>query len=201
MPFYLFVWDDDNEEHLAEHGVTPEEFAEVVCNPDRTEKSQSSGRPMAFGPTSTGKYWRASTSSSTRPLFMPSPRLSPRRSSMTRREARHVRRELSPAERIRVAEGRRLVAAETDEIRRKAREYKVAYDAGQAALEQALQLLKAERQQQGLSLADIEDRAGISRPNLSRLENEAEANPTVATLTRYANALGKKLMIVLTDQK
>jgi uncharacterized DUF497 family protein len=41
---------------LAEHGVTPEEFAEVVCNPDRVETSQSSGRPIAFGPTSTGKY-------------------------------------------------------------------------------------------------------------------------------------------------
>jgi len=120
---------------------------------------------------------------------------------MERREARHVRRELTPAERARVAEGRRLVAAEEGEIRRKAREYKRDYDAGQAALEQALQLLKAERQQQGLSLADIEDRTGISRPNLSRLENEAEANPTVATLTRYANALGKKLLIVLADQQ
>jgi hypothetical protein len=41
---------------LAEHGVTPEEFAEVVCNPDRVEVSGSSGRPIAFGPTSTGKY-------------------------------------------------------------------------------------------------------------------------------------------------
>lgn len=56
MPFYVFVWDDENEEHLAEHGVTPEEFAEVVCNPDRTETSNTSGRPIAFGPTSTGKY-------------------------------------------------------------------------------------------------------------------------------------------------
>ena len=56
MPFYLFVWDDESERHLAEHGVTPEEFSEVVCNPDREEISRSSGRPIAFGPTSTGKY-------------------------------------------------------------------------------------------------------------------------------------------------
>jgi uncharacterized DUF497 family protein len=56
MPWYVFVWDGENEEHLAEHGVTPEEFAEVVCNPDHVETSQSSGRPIAFGPTSTGKY-------------------------------------------------------------------------------------------------------------------------------------------------
>jgi uncharacterized DUF497 family protein len=56
VPFYLFVWDGENEEHLAEHGVTPEEFAEVVCNPERVETSESSGRPVAFGATSTGKY-------------------------------------------------------------------------------------------------------------------------------------------------
>lgn len=122
------------------------------------------------------------------------------RTAMTR-QAQHVRRELTPAERARVAEGRKLVAAEEGEIRRKAREHKRAYDAGPAALEQALQLLKAERRQQGLSLADIEDRTGISRPNLSRLENEAQANPTVSTLSRYASALGKKLLIVLADQK
>lgn len=56
MPWYEFVWDGDNEEHLRQHGVTPDEFVEVVCNPDNTEVSRSSGRPIAFGPTSTGKY-------------------------------------------------------------------------------------------------------------------------------------------------
>jgi uncharacterized DUF497 family protein len=56
VPWYEFVWDGENDQHLAEHAVTPEEFAEVVCNPDRVETSRSSGRPIAFGPTSTGKY-------------------------------------------------------------------------------------------------------------------------------------------------
>jgi hypothetical protein len=37
-------------------------------------------------------------------------------------------------------------------------------------------------------------------PNLSRPENDAGANPTVTTLTRYAAALGKKFLIVLADQ-
>jgi hypothetical protein len=119
---------------------------------------------------------------------------------MTRREARHVHRKLTAEESTRVAEARRLIAGEKDDIRRKAREYKQAYDAGQTALEEALQLLKAERQRQGLSLSDMEERTGIGRPNLSRLENEAQANPTVTTLTRYAEALGKKLLIVLADQ-
>ena len=56
MPFYLFLWSPEIEAHLEEHGVTPDEFEEVVCNPDRTETSRQSGRPIAFGETSTGKY-------------------------------------------------------------------------------------------------------------------------------------------------
>ena len=56
MPYYFFVWDDENEAHLEEHGVSIEEFAEVVCDPDRVDGSRSSGHPIAFGYTSTGKY-------------------------------------------------------------------------------------------------------------------------------------------------
>jgi hypothetical protein len=44
------------EEHLAAHEVTPGEFEEVVCDPDELGQSRSSGRPIAFGETSTGKY-------------------------------------------------------------------------------------------------------------------------------------------------
>ena len=56
MPFYLFIWNEMIEEHLATHGVTPDEFEAVVCDPDEVELSRSSGRPIAFGGTSTGKY-------------------------------------------------------------------------------------------------------------------------------------------------
>ncbi len=56
MPFYLFIWSDQVEEHLAAHGVTPDEFEEVVCDPEEVAHSRSSGRPIAFGETSTGKY-------------------------------------------------------------------------------------------------------------------------------------------------
>ena len=41
----------------------------------------------------------------------------------------------------------------------------------------------------------MEDRTGIGRAALSRLENDATCNPTVTTLTRYADALGKKLVV------
>ncbi len=56
MPYYFFVWDEDNERHTAEHGVTMDEFEEVVCGPDSTGESRATGRPIAFGYTSTGKY-------------------------------------------------------------------------------------------------------------------------------------------------
>ncbi|MEX2173961.1 MAG: helix-turn-helix transcriptional regulator [Pirellulaceae bacterium] len=118
---------------------------------------------------------------------------------MSRREARHTYRQLTPEERLRVAEARRLVALDEAEIKQQAREFKQEYESAQAALHDALKLLKAERLKMGLSLADIEQRTGIGRPNLSRLENEAEANPTIGTLTRYAEALGKRLLIVLMD--
>ena len=56
MPFYLFIWNDEIEEHLMTHGVTPDEFEQIVCDPDDVDESRSSGRPVAFGETSSGKY-------------------------------------------------------------------------------------------------------------------------------------------------
>lgn len=56
MPFYFFVWSDEIEAHIAAHGVTPEEFEQVVCDPDRVERSHSSTRPVAFGATTFGSY-------------------------------------------------------------------------------------------------------------------------------------------------
>jgi uncharacterized DUF497 family protein len=52
MPFYLFLWNELNEEHLAEHGVTPDEFEAIVCDPDSVDRSRSSGREIAFGEVS-----------------------------------------------------------------------------------------------------------------------------------------------------
>lgn len=57
-----FLWDfdddpDGNVQHLAQHGITQDEFEEVVMNdwpPSAT--SRSSGEPMSFGWTVTGKY-------------------------------------------------------------------------------------------------------------------------------------------------
>ena len=117
------------------------------------------------------------------------------------RQVKHTHRSLSAEEKLRVAEARRLIAADEPEIRRKAKDYKHAYEAARATLRDAVKVLKAERERMGLSLAEVSERTGIERPNLSRLENEAESNPTVATLVRYADALGKNLFISLVDSR
>ena len=54
------IWDlDDDPEgnvrHIAEHGITKAEVAEVLAQPETCEESRSSGRPVAIGATSTGR--------------------------------------------------------------------------------------------------------------------------------------------------
>ena len=56
MPdFELFLWDEQNEEHVAQHGITKEEFEFVVLNGDRVVIARDSGRPMVFGLTEAGR--------------------------------------------------------------------------------------------------------------------------------------------------
>ena len=43
------------------------------------------------------------------------------------------------------------------------------------------------------------DLTGMDRSALSKLETGQRANPTVDTLVRYAEAVGKRLVVSLTD--
>lgn len=61
--------------------------------------------------------------------------------------------------------------------------------------------LKAERERLGLTLEEVGRRSGIGKANLSRLENAKDPNPTIATLMRYAKALGKDILITLSDRR
>jgi len=56
---------------------------------------------------------------------------------------------------------------------------------------------KAVRERQGLTLADVAQRMGIDSPALSRLETGKMLNPTLATLHKWAEALGQKLDVDL----
>ena len=59
--------------------------------------------------------------------------------------------------------------------------------------------LKAAREAKGLSLADMTEITGMDRSALSKLETGQRPNPTVDTLMRYAEAVGKRLTVSLTD--
>lgn len=61
-------------------------------------------------------------------------------------------------------------------------------------IEHALQALKREREECGLTIAEVADRSGLDRAVISRLENGKQDNPTVATLMRYAASLGKRFL-------
>jgi hypothetical protein len=120
--------------------------------------------------------------------------------SLTAREIERVHRTLSAAERDRLRKVRAEVEQEKDEILALGRRLKREHDAALAELRDALGVLKEARTEQGLSLAEGRDRSGIGRGALCRLENEIEPNPTVATLMRYAHALGKRIVIKLVDE-
>ena len=66
-------------------------------------------------------------------------------------------------------------------------------------LAELLKQLKAAREAQGLSLADVTARTGMDRSALSKLETGQRPNPTLETLVRYAEAVGKRLMVSLAD--
>ena len=107
-------------------------------------------------------------------------------------------------ERARHALVREQVAAELPEIKRRGLERldllkKAGTPLRQVPLRQVLAALRDERERQGLSLADINARTGIDRAALSRLETNQDANPTLATLERYAEAIGKQLIVLLSD--
>ena len=61
-------------------------------------------------------------------------------------------------------------------------------------VQKALQALKRERERCGLSIGDVAARTGLDRAAISRLENGKQDNPTVATLMRYAAAVGKRFL-------
>jgi hypothetical protein len=75
-------------------------------------------------------------------------------------------------------------------------EYEGPYRQGNImALLTGIAQLKRRREEQGLSLADVSERSGLDRGMLSRLENGKILNPTMATLWRYADAIGAQVSL------
>ena len=68
-----------------------------------------------------------------------------------------------------------------------------------AAILTLIARFKAAREGQGLTLAHVAERMGIDAPALSRLETGKMLNPTLATLHKWAEALGQKLDVGLSS--
>lgn len=102
----------------------------------------------------------------------------------------------------RINRGRRLTPEEAEKyrhLRDAVEKDKPAIFARRAAhgrmLEELLRQLKAARVAAGLSLADVRERTGMDRSAIAKLENGERANPTLDTLVRYAEAVGKRLVV------
>jgi transcriptional regulator with XRE-family HTH domain len=48
-------------------------------------------------------------------------------------------------------------------------------------------------------LADVTNLTGMDRSALSKLKTGQRANPTIETLVRYAEAVGKRVVVSLAD--
>lgn len=204
MPFYLYLWDGENDRHIAGHGITQEEFEEVVGSPDEITESRSSGRPAALGQTATGRYliciYEMIDDVTVYPIT--AYELS-QESTMVDREDRRITAPLTEEARRRYAESRDRIG----EIREKvdadlpgliatARRAKAAHDEAQTSTREAAAQLKSERELKGVSLAEVADRTGIPAEELRRLE-EGRAIGNLGVLSRYAAALGKRFSVTL----
>lgn len=111
----------------------------------------------------------------------------------------------------RVSRGRRLTAEEAQKYRRIREQIEVekpeinsrirARLATKRAVQDAFCRLKELRQTQGKSLADMRKLTGIDRSALSKLETGKRENPSLDTLVRYAQALGKRVVVSIVDDE
>ncbi len=102
---------------------------------------------------------------------------------------------LTPAEAEKYKKIREQVAEELPELLVRHQQRLSTLDQIEALLKQ----LKAAREAKGLSLADLTELTGMDRSALSKLETGQRTNPTVDTLVRYAEAVGKRLQVNLVD--
>ena len=104
-------------------------------------------------------------------------------------------RRITPEEAAKYQAIRKQVAEELPDLIARHHERMATLD----QLHELLLQLKAAREAKGLSLADLTELTGMDRSALSKLETGQRANPTVQTLVRYAEAVGKRLVVSLAD--
>ncbi len=104
-------------------------------------------------------------------------------------------RRLTPEEAARYREVREQIAGELPDLVARHQERVAVLD----ELEELFRQLKVAREERGLSLSDLTELTGMDRSALSKLETGQRPNPTIETLVRYAEAVGKRLVVSLAD--
>jgi DNA-binding Xre family transcriptional regulator len=104
-------------------------------------------------------------------------------------------RKLTPEEAANYKAVREQVAGELPELIARHHERVASLD----QLEVLLVQLKAAREAKGMSLSDLTELTGMDPSALSKLESGQRPNPTVETLVRYAEAVGKRLVVSLAE--
>ena len=105
-------------------------------------------------------------------------------------------RRLTPEEAAKYRNIRKEIAEELPELTSRHRERLAAFN----QLTELLKQLKAAREDRGLTLADLTELTGMDRSALSKVETGQRPNPTLETLVRYAEAVGKHLVVSLVDR-
>ncbi|MFM7292348.1 MAG: hypothetical protein ACKO6B_14115 [Planctomycetia bacterium] len=56
MPYFDFIWTRENTEHIADHGISRQDFETVVMHSSYRGRSRRSMLPVAWGYTAEGRY-------------------------------------------------------------------------------------------------------------------------------------------------
>lgn len=59
--------------------------------------------------------------------------------------------------------------------------------------------LRPLRESAGLTLTQMAERTGMDRAAINKLENGVHGNPTISTINRYLQALGKRMVVQIVD--
>ena len=170
-------------------------MAHVFDSPVGRDTSGSSQRPMIFGYTLDGRYITVIYEEIDEDTVYPVTAFEVPEQVMAKQITRD--RKLTPEEAAKYRKIREEAELEKPEII--AQPQQARCEARRQQLAAIMDVLKAAREAKGLSLADIYQRTGMDRSALSKLENVTNENPTIDTLLRYAEVVGKRLEIQVLD--
>ncbi|MFN8488247.1 MAG: hypothetical protein U0350_11680 [Caldilineaceae bacterium] len=118
---------------------------------------------------------------------------------MTTKTGKRIYRAATPEEKVRHQEIREQIKEELPELQQRARQKLAEIIQQGVDIHQIIALLKAERIKKGLTLAQVNKSTGLEAALLMQLEESTDANPTLNIITRYAEAIGTKVLVVLAD--